>query len=698
MTRGFPRWLMAALLMVPLQSLAQASAESVAAPTTVADARPRTCLVLGGGGARGAAHIGLLKVLERERIPVDCIVGTSMGAIVGGLYATGYTADEIEAVLDRIDWNAVLRDKPPRNERSMRRKEDDLRLLGGAEVGLRDGKISFPRGIIQGQKLEMLLRRLLLPAWEVQDFDDLPIPFRAIATDIVTGEKVVFEQGDLAMAIRASMSVPGVFAPVRVDGRLLVDGGVVDNVPIDEPRKLGGQRLIVSRVGSPLMTEEQLSSPLAISHQMANVLMKKEVEAQIATLGTEDLLITPALGDMGSQDFNRSPQAVAVGQQAAEQSLAALQRYRVDEDAYARFAQRHRPPAYEAPIVAFVDVVRGGTRTARYVEQRMAQHVGKPLDVPQVERQLANAYGEGRYEQLQWRLAEREGRHGIVVAPQDKHWGPDFIHFALRLSDDFDGYSNYQLIAEMTRTGLSEQGGELKFRLGLGEVEELFAEWYQPMGARGRHAVSAYADYRATDQDLALYGHGAFAQLRYSQWLGGLRCVFAASGLGGRIVRGARPGAAAPGRGRSVGAGQLSRLARQPGRAAPARFDRQLRIPAPRTSSLADPPAVPVLTGIGHRRQRQSAAVGRGVVARREPLAGRVASQFVARWGCIVGHLRVPRWAGKPVGLSGGGHLRAADCTGAHGLLPPRGACRLTAVDSGLSGRKPGVGRLLAPS
>jgi NTE family protein len=526
MKRRFSRCLLAALLVVPLHGLAQASTESGPVPVPATDGRPRTCLVLGGGGARGAAHIGLLKVLERERIPVDCIVGTSMGAIVGGLYATGYTADEIEAVLDRIDWNAVLRDKPPRDERSMRRKEDDLRLLGGVEVGLHDGKISFPRGIIQGQKLEMLLRRLLLPAWDVQDFDDLPIPFRAIATDIVSGEKVVFEQGDLAMAIRASMSVPGVFAPVRVDGRLLVDGGVVDNVPIGEARKLGAQRLIVSRVGSPLLTEAQLSSPLAISHQMANLLMKKEVEAQIATLGADDLLITPALGDMGSQDFNRSPQAVAVGQQAAEQSLAALQRYRVDEHAYAGFAQRHRPPAYEAPIVAFVDVVRGGTRTARYVEQRMASQVGQPLDVPAVERELATVYGEGRYEQLQWRLDEREGRQGIVVAPQDKHWGPDFIHFALRLSDDFDGASNYQLIAEMTRTGLSEQGAELKFRLGLGEVEELFAEWYQPLGARGRHAMSAYADYRATDQDLTLYGRGAFAQLRYSQWLGGLRWAY----------------------------------------------------------------------------------------------------------------------------------------------------------------------------
>jgi len=240
-------WLfvLAALACAPLMAVAQTAPAAVDSATQVPD-RPRTCLVLGGGGARGAAHIGVLKVLERERVPIDCIVGTSMGAVVGGLYASGYTADEIKAVLDRIDWAEVLRDKPPRDERSMRRKEDDLRLLGGVEVGLSNGKIAFPQGLIQGQKLEMLLRRLLLPTWQVRDFDHLPIPFRAIATDIVSGEKVVFAQGDLALAIRASMSVPGVFAPVRYEDHLLVDGGVVDNVPIDEARRLGAQRLIVA--------------------------------------------------------------------------------------------------------------------------------------------------------------------------------------------------------------------------------------------------------------------------------------------------------------------------------------------------------------------------------------------------------------------------------------------------------------------
>lgn len=510
----------------PLPTMAQSPSTGTTDAPATSNARPRTCLVLGGGGARGAAHIGLLKVLERERIPVDCIVGTSMGAIVGGLYAAGYRADEIETVLDGIDWAAVMRDKPPRDERSMRRKEDDLRQFGGVEVGLSNGRISFPRGIIQGQKMEMLLRRLLLATWDVRDFDDLPIPFRAVATDIVTGDKVVFGEGDLPLAIRASMSVPGVFAPVRLDDHLLVDGGVVDNVPIDEARKLGAERLIVSQVGSPLMQEEQLDSPLAISHQMASVLTKRAVDAQIATLGEQDILIVPALGQMGSEDFMLSAQAVPIGQQAAEHALPGLRRYAVDEAAYADFRQRHRPPAYEAPIVSFIDVDGDGTRTARYVEQRMHKHQDQPLDVARVESELSTLYGEGRYEKLQWQLADRDGERGLLIEPRDKDWGPDFLHFSLRLSDNFDGASNYQLFSELTRTGLNEEGAELKLRLGLGEVQQVFAEYYHPGGREGRQALSAYANYRATNQDLLLTNTRSLASYRYSQWLGGGRWAY----------------------------------------------------------------------------------------------------------------------------------------------------------------------------
>lgn len=504
---------------------ATAHAQAIDSEAATPSSRPKTCLVLGGGGARGGAHVGVLKVLERERIPIDCIVGTSMGAIVGGLYAAGYSADEIHGILDNVDWNAELRDKPPRSDRGMRRKEDDLRLLGGLELGIHDGRIAFPRGVIQGQRLELLLRKLLLPVATVKDFDDLPIPFRAVATDIVKGEKVVFGEGDLAAAIRASMSVPGVFAPVKIDGRLLVDGGVLDNVPVDEARKLGAQRLIVSRVGSPLRTEDGLTSPLAITEQMSSILMQREVEAQLATLGPQDLLLAPDLGDIASEQFNRAPEAVAPGQRAADAAVPQLQRYAVDAGTYAIFTAHHRMPRFDTPVVAFVEVDGRETGTETFVQQRMAPLAGKPLDVPAVEQALATLYGEGRYEKIGWTPVRRDDAWGLAIRPVDKAWGPDFLHLSLRVSDDFDGASAYQFIAELTRTGLSEAGAEARVRAAIGEESQLFLEYYHPLGLRAHHALSTYLQYRATNRDIS-FVQGDLGDYRYFQAYGGARWTY----------------------------------------------------------------------------------------------------------------------------------------------------------------------------
>ena len=504
-----------------------APASPPAPPDAIAGERPRTCLVLGGGGARGAAHIGLLRVLERERVPVDCIVGTSMGAIVGGMYAAGYGADEIESTLEAVDWNDVLHDRTPREQRSIRRKQEDLRRLGGVEFGFRNGKVAVPQGVIQGQRLEFLLRRLMLPTWEVAHFDDLPIQFRAIAADIVTGDKVVFEEGELAMAIRASMSVPGAFAPIRVNGRLLVDGGVLDNVPIDEARKLGAQRLIVSRVGTPLADEAHLDSPLAISAQASRVLMKRVVEAQIATLGPDDLLITPMLGSISAQDFNRAAEASAIGLAAAEDVVDGIRRYSVDEATYAQFRNGHKLPKYDAPRIASVGVLRENTSTGDYVGSHLDGIQGSSLDLEVLEGRLAEVYGEGRYQQLQWGLFESSAGTSLQVEPEDKRWGPDFLHGTLRLSSDFDGKSDYQLLLEYTKTGLNARGAEAQFRLDVGRVDGLSGEFHQPFGKGNRQALAAQASYRAFDLPLPASGNANVAGFRYNIWGGGLGWRFA---------------------------------------------------------------------------------------------------------------------------------------------------------------------------
>ncbi|MEL1265889.1 patatin-like phospholipase family protein [Pseudoxanthomonas putridarboris] len=522
MSGRIPRRALTALAAVAL-SVGTASSHAADGPAGAPreTARPRTCLVLGGGGARGAAHVGLLKVLERERVPVDCIVGTSMGAIVGGMYASGYSAEQIESILAHVDWGEVLHDRTPRQDRSMRRKADDLRRLGGIELGIKDGRIAFPRGVIQGQRLELLLRRLLLPTWEVRSFDDLPIPFRAVAADIVTGEKVVFDRGELAMAIRASMSVPAAFAPIRVDGRLLVDGGVVDNVPIDEARKLGAERLIVSRVGSPLFDEAHLDSPLAINEQTSRVLMKRIVEEQVASLGSDDLLLQPPLGSLGAQEFNRALEAAAIGQAEAEAHVAAIRRFSVGEAEYADFQAGHVLPRPDPPLVAFVEILEEGTRTGDFVKRRLHGMEGNRLDLGALEDGLAHVYGENRYEQLQWRFKDEGGATGLQIEPLDKRWGPALLHASLRLSSDLDGASEYQLGGELTLAGLNPTGGEARLQLGLGRRDRLRGEWYQPLGKRVEHAWVAHAGHEAFDLPLTLVSGTEQAQFRYGRWSAG---------------------------------------------------------------------------------------------------------------------------------------------------------------------------------
>ncbi|MDH3925395.1 MAG: patatin-like phospholipase family protein, partial [Xanthomonadales bacterium] len=249
------------------------------------EGRPKIGLVLSGGGARGGAHVGVLKALEEMNVPIDFVAGTSMGAIIGGLYASGYSADEIEKLLIETDWKKALTDKPARRDRTMRKKDLERQFLIPYRIGFNKGSLQLPLGVIEGQHLDQVFHQMLLPVVGINDFDDLPLPFRAIATDLVTGEAVVLSSGSLANSLRASMSVPGVFAPVKIDGRLLVDGGMANNLPVNIVREMGADIVIAVDISTPLLTEEQLTSILSVTEQLTSFLTRRATEAQIALLG-----------------------------------------------------------------------------------------------------------------------------------------------------------------------------------------------------------------------------------------------------------------------------------------------------------------------------------------------------------------------------------------------------------------------------
>src|SRR5688572_1747521 len=363
---GKAAWLAAIFHFMALMMAAGAPAqESAPQPAT---SRPRIGLVLSGGGARGAAHIGVLKVLEENRVPVDAIAGTSMGAVVGGLYASGLSAKDIERVMTSVDWQDAFLDRPPRTDLNFRRKLEDQNFLVKFPLGLKGGKFRLPRGLVQGQKLTQILRGLTLPVAQIQHFDDLAIPFRAVATDIVTGDRVVLDHGDLTTAMRASLSAPGVFSPVDNEGRMLVDGGLSSNLPIDVAREMGVDILIVVDCGFPLLERGKLVSVATVSNQMLAILIRHNTAEQRKTLKATDLVIDPALGDFSSLDFNQHAKAMRIGEQAARGQSERLAALSVSADEFQRIADVRAARRSGMPEIKFLRVEEGSERYAGAIE------------------------------------------------------------------------------------------------------------------------------------------------------------------------------------------------------------------------------------------------------------------------------------------------------------------------------------------
>ncbi|HEU0224688.1 MAG TPA: patatin-like phospholipase family protein [Steroidobacteraceae bacterium] len=467
-----------ALACLLLLALPAAAGESAAGDS---DARPRIGLVLSGGGARGLAHVGVLRVLEEHRVPIDAIAGTSMGAVIGGLYASGMTATEIEALMSTLDWNEAFRDRSPRRDMNFRRKQDDREFLVRFPLGVKGGDLRVPRGLIQGQKLTQILRRETIGVSQVTDFDRLPTPFRAVATDLETGERVVLANGDLTEALRASMSAPGVFAPVEIGGRLLVDGGLVENLPVDVAKAMGVDLVIAVDVGFQPVGRKELNSALAVSNQMLTIMMLRETARQRALLGAADLLIEPALGIMQSTDFTATVGTIKLGTAAAQAQAARLAALSVDEARWAEYAAA-RTGAASLPAVQFV---RADERSARYrerIEAELAPVVGRPLDPQAMERHLSRLYGDDNFESVDYRVVRDGELKGIEVSARRKSWGPNYIRFGLELQDDFEGSNSFNAGVRALITDANRYGAEWQTDLQVGANPRFRTELYQPMG------------------------------------------------------------------------------------------------------------------------------------------------------------------------------------------------------------------------
>ena len=495
-----------AFVLIAACALAPAAAAQSPSPAEPAVAppaeRPKVCLVLSGGGARGAAHIGVLKALEALHVPIDCIAGTSMGSLVGGAYASGMSTADMERLVAGISTDLLFKEKPPRQDQEIRRKLDDRSILFGVEFGVRDGSVLLPKGVVSGVQLETVLRSLsTLPGYI--KFDELPIPFRAVATDLVTGKAVVFSEGELANVMRASMSVPAAIAPAEMRGQLLVDGGLTDNLSVDVARRMGADVVIAVNLGTPLMKREELTSVLGVTGQMINILTEQNVQASLASLKPTDILIEPALGEFSAGDFDNLPKTIPIGEAAtlaAQPKLAALA---TPPAQYA--AVRARQSRSVVADLQPVDEIRFSPMkrvNAEALLPTLETKPGVPLDPQVLDRDMRSLYGSGDFEHVNYRVIEQGGRRVLNIDAAEKSWGPDYFKFGLGLGSDFSGDAFFNAALSHRRTWINDLGAEWRTDLQFGSTTYVRSEFYQPLGTRRLFFVAPSAEFERQTLDL----------------------------------------------------------------------------------------------------------------------------------------------------------------------------------------------------
>jgi NTE family protein len=479
---AFPFALLLALL-AGAAALAQPAA-APAAPAAAPAARPRIGLVLGGGGARGTAHIGVLEVLERLRVPVDCLAGTSMGALVAGAWASGVSTAQMRARLAAVDWYDLFDDDPSHAETNFRERRLAESYYPGLEFGVTNEGIRAAHGVVGGQKIKLFFNSLVGADRGEKSIESLALPVAIIATDIGTGEKIVFRSGELSAAMRASMSVPALLAPVPYKGRYLVDGGLVDNLPVDEVVASCKPDVVIAvDVGTPLARAEDVTTMRAITGQTIGVLTEQNSERSRAMLRPGDVYIKPELGNITAADFNAFRAGAERGRQAAEAQAAALSRYSLPPAQYAAWAARLRTPPAESPRVDEVQI----TGLKRVNPQFVARHIhvrpGDRFDAVQLGRDLARVYGDGDVENVDYRIVHVGGRTILRILVTEKSWGPDYVRSGVFI-EATARETELGLRGAYHRKWLNALGAEWLTGFQVGDRSSLYTEFYQPLDAR----------------------------------------------------------------------------------------------------------------------------------------------------------------------------------------------------------------------
>ncbi|WP_158021069.1 patatin-like phospholipase family protein [Chromobacterium sphagni] len=469
-------------------------------------------VVLGGGGARGFAHLGVLKELERLRIPVSCIAGTSAGALIGGIYANGLPLGEIEREFNSADWDQMLSGKPARPDIPYDRKRNDYKNYLDVSFGLKDGALRVPRSAINSQGIELYIHKLTRDR-DIDDFDKLPIPFRAIAADLSTGDAVVFKQGSLTRALRASMAVPGVFDLVEDDGRLLVDGAIARNVPVQDVKGRCAKQVIVVDVGTPLMKPEEIQTLFDVVAQSSNLAVMRNVQEQMRLLDKKDIVIRPDLTGYAATSFGDHRAIVARGEDAARKMAKQLSAYSVSEEEYAAWKSKLQRPRYPVLDEVKVEGKDGGFTKLSALRESLA-FPGRTVPVGAARARLAEIFTSGEYDKLGYRVDNISGRNVMTVMPMERSIGQNYLHFGLNLSSDTPGDSNFTLRASHEWASLNDAGGSWRNDVAIGHDKGIKTELYQPLWRGSPVFVAASFGYQQKPFQLFNDDHTVFATFK----------------------------------------------------------------------------------------------------------------------------------------------------------------------------------------
>ncbi len=469
------RLFLLALLLVKLSTLAFSI-----------QARDKVGLVLSGGGAKGSAHIGVLKVLEQNNIPVDYVVGTSIGAYVAGMYALGYEVDEIEKIMMSLAWADGYSDTIPRESLSYVNKQHRDRYNLGIRLGYSGGEFKVPHGLLLGQSAYQILQLSTDSIQTFDSFDDLAIPYRAVASDIVTAKMVVLDKGNINQAMKASAAVPGIVAAVEINGQILVDGGITNNMPIDVVKKMGADIVIAVDIGSPLAGQEELTSTVAVLNQLSTILTNNTSLKQKELLSEQDILLRPAIDNLSTTDWSVMPQALELGEQSAQQHLSLLTKLSVNDEEYQHYKTQKRDKAQQwfnaLPQKIVNIVVRNDSKVENdIITKHLAIGLGESVSKAQVDLAIDRVYALDKFEQVWVEFEDTEEGRVLILHTRAKSWGPNYFDFGFNLKTDFSDRSITSINMSYLLTDVTSNGGRWLNEVEVGWETLLASEFYQPL-------------------------------------------------------------------------------------------------------------------------------------------------------------------------------------------------------------------------